>query len=70
VWFVFFGPLEPLAALSYTQRLVLAEAFAWLVEALLLHAWTGRRRALAWSLIANASSVAIGFAMRAMFGFP
>ncbi|MEY4512375.1 MAG: hypothetical protein RLZZ450_4497 [Pseudomonadota bacterium] len=70
VWFVFFGPFEPLASLSYGQRLVLAEVFAWLVEALLLCVWTGRRRALAWSLLANGSSVAMSYALRAMFGFP
>lgn len=70
VWFVFFGPFEPFASMPYTPRLVLAEVFAWLVEALLLRAWTGRPRPLAWSLVANGSSVAVGSALRAIFAFP
>jgi hypothetical protein len=70
VWFVFFGPFESLASLTYAQRLLLAELFAWLGEALLLRAWTGRRHALVWSLVANGSSVALGFALRAVFAFP
>ena len=70
VWFVFFGPFEPLVSLSYAPRLVLAEAFAWLVEALVLRVWTRRQGALAWSLVANGGSVAVGSALRALFGFP
>ena len=70
VWFVFFGPFEPFTRLSYYPRMAIAELFAWLVEAGLLFFWTGRRHALAWALLANASSVLIGSAMRATLGFP
>ena len=70
VWFVFFGPFEPISHWSYHQRMASAELFAWLVEAALLSLWTGRRHALAWAFLANASSVLIGSAMRATLGFP
>lgn len=70
VWFVFFGPFEPFSRLDYYPRMVLAELFAWLAEALLLRCWTGRRHALVWALIANASSVLVGTVLRALFEFP
>jgi len=54
---------------SYWAAVVLMEAFAILVEAL----WLSSRRvkhALLWSLGANLASVTIGFASRALFGWP
>ncbi|HEY8378418.1 MAG TPA: hypothetical protein VIK91_18100 [Nannocystis sp.] len=82
VWFVFFplfylpGPIDDLAAAwpaldahRYTAYLLFAESFAVVVEALLLRA-CGLRRAFLWALLANATSVALGFVSRWLFGWP
>ena len=68
VWFVFFNPRW--AAGHYTATLVAAELFAWLVEAAYFRFVFGRRRALLWSLVANASSLGLGSLSRALFGVP
>ena|SRR5579871_6263829 len=64
VWFVF-----PYAVRDYWTMVILAEAFAVGVEA----AYTGLlglRRAILWSLVANGTSVLLGFASRALFEWP
>jgi len=66
VWFV----IVPLLPASYLVRVLVAEAFAVLVEALWLHVVLKRPRALWWSLGANALSVALGLVSRALFGAP
>ncbi len=53
----------------YVCMVLLAETFAVLVEAIYLRAW-GLRRALAWSLAANAASLTLGLLSRACFGLP
>lgn len=53
----------------FVARLVFSEAFAIGVEAAYLRAW-GLRRAPAWSLIANVTSVALGLLSRAVFAWP
>lgn len=53
----------------FAARLLLSEAFAVGAEAAYLRAW-GMRRALAWSLVANVASVALGLASRALFSWP
>lgn len=67
VWFGFF---HPALRLPRAEATALAEAFAVLVEAL----WLARRapplRALAVSLGANAASLALGLASRALTGHP
>ena len=65
VWFVF--PRLPID--GYVTVVVLAELFAWLVEAAWLGAF-GLRRALAWSAAANGASLMLGLASRALFGVP
>ena len=70
VWFVFFGPVGLSVDLGYGVRVLLAETFAWLVEAAWLHVLVKKPRALAWALMANAASVAVGALLRACFGFP
>lgn len=68
VWFAF--PLLGRAlGLGYLSMVLLAEAFAVGVEALLLHR-SGLERAWAWSLSANATSVGVGLASRALIGWP
>ncbi len=54
---------------SYSAAVVLMEAFAIIVEAV----WLSSRKvkhALIWSLAANLASVTLGFASRALFGWP
>ena len=70
VWFVIFGPLLEPVEMTYATRVLVAELFAWLTEAGLLAFLCGRPNAIAWALAANAASVAIGFTLRALFGFP
>ena len=70
VWFVFFGPFSPLDDLSYVPRLVMAELFAWLVEAGWLALTVRKPHALRWSAIANLASIAVGALLRATLGFP
>ena len=65
VWFVF--PL--LTSLGYWEMVALAELFALVTEA----AWLRANRvacAPAWSLMANAASLALGLAVRWAFGAP
>lgn len=81
VWFVLFALFYSVAfddlaarwpglgAHRYTVYILVAESFAVGVEALLLRA-CGLRRALLWSLLANASSAGLGFLSRALFAWP
>ena len=67
VWFGFYPVQDQVH--SYELTLVLMEAFAILAEA----AWLSSRkvkRAFLWSLGANLASVTLGFASRALFGWP
>ena len=66
VWFVIpeIIPLE-----RYTLFFVFAEGFAVFAEALLMRA-LGLRHAAIWALVANASSVVVGYVIRALFGWP
>lgn len=66
VWLVFFGPLGPGPAVTYEERLVAAELFAWLTEAVFLHLTTRRPRPLVFALVANAASVIAGLTVRAI----
>ncbi|MDB4944525.1 MAG: uncharacterized protein JWP97_4059 [Labilithrix sp.] len=54
---------------SYLAMVLFAEAFAVLAEALWLSR-CGVARALAWSVAANAASVAVGLTLRALTGWP
>jgi hypothetical protein len=65
VWFLFGHPGLPG---PYWARVAAAEVFACLAEAAYFRRW-GARRALGWSLVANAASLALGLASRALFGF-
>ncbi|MEZ4451572.1 MAG: hypothetical protein R3B09_19025 [Nannocystaceae bacterium] len=65
VWFVLPGLGWP----NYWVYFAVAEGFAVVVEALLLAA-VEVRRPLLWSLAANAGSVAIGAALRALIDWP
>lgn len=70
VWYVI-PPLCYGAGLGYQGMLIIAELFAWLVEAAMLTAFgLGRRRALLVSLCANAASVLAGMAARTWLGMP
>jgi hypothetical protein len=60
---------HPSAPGTYLARVVVAELAACLIEALYLHLW-GARRALLWSLLANAASLMFGLLSRAVFGVP
>ena len=55
--------------LGYWGTVALAEALVVAVEAAWLAA-RGLRNTLAWSLLANALSVAVGLLLRALVGFP
>lgn len=71
VWFVF--PLLRRAGIDYVSMVILAELFAWLVEAAFLAKTQPRvamKRALVVSLVANGTSVLLGLACRALFGVP
>lgn len=63
VWFV----MPELISSSYVLMVAVAEAFAVLAEAAWLRAF-GLRRALWWTLFANAASVLLGLGLRRMFG--
>ena len=65
VWFV----IQPLWPGRFYQGVLVAEAFAVVVEALVLHR-AGVRRAWAWSLSANAASVLASIATRVLFRWP
>ena len=70
VWFVFFGPLSLLEPLPYAAKLTMAELFAWLVESAWLARATRLPGAVRYALLANAASLTLGMATRALFGFP
>ncbi len=53
---------------SYVGMVLVAEVFAVVTEALWLRRF-GVRHALAWSLVANAASVAVGLSLRALTGW-
>jgi hypothetical protein len=67
VWFVFFSPYWHAA---YLTKFVAAETFAWLAEAAYFRFLFGKKRALLWALIANASSLSLGLLSRHLFGVP
>lgn len=72
VWFAF-PALGHALGLGYVSMVVLAELFAWLVEALFFVATRPRvklGRALLVSLLANGVSLSLGLACRALFGAP
>ena len=68
VWFV----IPRIAYDSYATMVVRAETFAVVAEGLYFYALRafGFRRAMLFSLLANASSAGLGFLCRALFGFP
>jgi hypothetical protein len=65
VWFV----IPRVAVGSYWMMVGQAEAFAVIVEAVYMRLF-GLRRALAWSILANAASAGLGLLSRAAFGWP
>jgi hypothetical protein len=67
---IWFGLFSPRWRAPYSTRLIAAELFAWLVEAAYLRFALGRRRALLWSLVANAASLGLGMLSRRLFGGP
>jgi hypothetical protein len=64
VWFVF-----PLLPVDYWPMVILAESFAILVEGAYLSLFRVRH-AFAWAAAANLASVTLGFACRALLGWP
>lgn len=66
VWFVIF----PLLHAGYVEKIVVAETFAVLAEALWLRFALRVPHALGWSLAANALSFGLGLLSRALFGRP
>jgi hypothetical protein len=70
VWYLIPGVADPRSA--YTDYVVTAEAFAVLVEAFYFYSFhvVWLRRALVWSLIANALSAGLGETSRRLLGFP
>ncbi len=66
LWFVIF----PYVPLGYVAKAVVAEVFAWTVEALWLRFALRVPRAWMWSLLANGLSFSLGIASRALFGWP
>jgi hypothetical protein len=67
VWFAFF---HRSVRLSYGEKVVTAQLFAWLAEAAYFRFMLGKRKALLWALIASAASVTLGLVSRAVFGGP
>jgi len=68
VWFV----IPDIGPSSYLEYALEAEGFAVMVETFYffsLHV-ASFRRSLAWSLLANGLSLGLGFASRALFGWP
>lgn len=65
IWLLF-----PYAPGPYVLTVVIAELFAWLVEALYFMRPFGVRRALIVSLLANGTSFLLGMISRALFGWP
>jgi hypothetical protein len=66
LWFVLFPHLH----LPYFWLIVLGEGFAFLVEAAYFAFLFRRRRALAWSALANGASFTMGMLCRWFFGMP
>jgi hypothetical protein len=66
VWFV----IPSLWKGSYWGMVAVAETFAVVAEALYLGLGFKVKRALAWSLLANAASAGLGLLSRWMFGWP
>jgi len=66
LWFVLFPQLH----LPYVWLVVIGESFAVAVEAAYFGLLFRRRRALLWSLAANAASFSTGLLSRALFGVP
>ena len=67
VWFAFFHRAWHA---PYVTKLVLAELFAWLVEAAYFAFLFRRRQALLATLVANAASLGVGLLSRWLFGAP
>jgi hypothetical protein len=67
VWFVICGPYWDA---GYWTKVVVAELFAWSVEACYFAFLFKKRRAWLWSLVANGASLGAGLASRALFGVP
>ncbi len=69
VWFVFPWISDTLLV-PWSRIVVLAELFAWLVEAayFVLVAGIRPKRALVVSLVANGASVVVGLVLRALWG--
>lgn len=55
---------------DYWSMVAVAEAFAVIAEALYLRFGFKVKRALAWSLLANASSLGLGLLSRSLFRWP
>jgi hypothetical protein len=66
VWFVIF----PFVPLPYLGRIVLAESFAVVAEAMYFRLLLGRPRVWPWALAANAASFGTGLLSRWLFGVP
>src|SRR5664279_5288957 len=66
LWFTIF----PYLHLSYIWLIIIGESFAFLVEAAYFAFLFRRRRALLWSLLANAASFGTGMLSRWLFGMP
>lgn len=66
LWFVFF----PVLHLPYQWKLVLGEVLVFLIEAAYFALVFRRRRAFAWSAVANGASLGFGMLSRWLFGFP
>jgi hypothetical protein len=54
----------------WRYQVLVAESFAWLVEAGYFRFAFGRRRTLLWSLVANGASYGMGLLARTLFGWP
>jgi hypothetical protein len=70
VWFAFFHPAVPL---SWFEKLVAAETFACLAEAVVLRLLCPKRplgHALLLSLLVNGASLGAGLLSTRLFGFP
>jgi hypothetical protein len=66
LWFLLF----PYLPLPYLWLILIGEAFAVIVEAAYFAVLFRRRRALLWSLAANAASLGAGLVSRRYFGLP
>jgi hypothetical protein len=71
VWFVI-PTLRAWSPYPYEEMVVRAETFAVVIEGLYLYAVGAftLRRAMLWSLLANASSASLGLLCRELFGWP